>query len=104
MVSTEDFDSEGIGSIPIWAVINFTEGEYKNMSNLKSPCKDCQLRKVGCHSTCSDYIKYSKLCEEQAEIRRKAKRKSNLYRATPSAKVYCHSSKLLEQSAHKRRD
>ena len=74
------------------------------MSNLKSPCKDCQQRKVGCHSTCSDYIKYSIESDKQAEIRRKARIKSNLYRATSSAKVYGHSSKLLEQSAHKRRD
>lgn len=26
----------------------------------ESPCKDCDNRKLGCHSTCEDYIAFDK--------------------------------------------
>lgn len=26
----------------------------------KAPCRNCDKRKVGCHSTCPDYISYDK--------------------------------------------
>lgn len=36
--------------------INFSYG-YKYS---KSPCKDCEKRKLGCHDICTDYIEYKK--------------------------------------------
>ena len=32
---------------------------------MKSPCKGCKYRVLGCHSTCAAYIKYS--CSRKAE-------------------------------------
>lgn len=29
------------------------------MKKIYSPCKDCQRRAIGCHSTCEDYIEYT---------------------------------------------
>ena len=35
------------------------------------PCRDCSERKVGCHSTCENYISYDKAHkEEKARINR----------------------------------
>lgn len=28
------------------------------MGNPKSPCKNCEKRAVGCHSSCEDYISF----------------------------------------------
>ena len=36
-----------------------------NMGRVSSPCKDCQTRFVGCHSSCVKYIDY-----QQAQIAR----------------------------------
>ncbi len=30
----------------------------------ESPCKDCENRKLGCHSTCEDYIAFDKARKE----------------------------------------
>lgn len=42
---------------------------------LQPPCKDCEKRHVGCHSSCEDYKMYHdenvKLQEQRAEFRRK---------------------------------
>ena len=31
---------------------------------VKSPCLNCELREVGCHSTCEEYIIYSQKNED----------------------------------------
>ena len=36
--------------------INFSYS-YKSS---KSPCKDCDKRKLGCHGICNDYMEYKK--------------------------------------------
>lgn len=33
---------------------------------MKSPCKGCEFRAIGCHSTCAAYAKYS--CNRKKEI------------------------------------
>lgn len=38
------------------------------------PCKDCEFRTVGCHSTCDRYIGAKKDCEESNANSRFAKR------------------------------
>lgn len=35
----------------------------------KTPCKDCDRRQVGCHSTCPDYISFRKKRDELLEAR-----------------------------------
>lgn len=32
---------------------------------MKSPCKGCEYRVLGCHSTCAAYIKYSSSRKEE---------------------------------------
>lgn len=34
---------------------------------MKSPCKGCEYRVLGCHSTCAAYIKYSCSRKEERE-------------------------------------
>lgn len=36
---------------------------------MKSPCKGCEYRVIGCHSTCAAYIKYSCSRKEELETR-----------------------------------
>lgn len=36
---------------------------------MKSPCKDCEYRVLGCHSTCAAYIKYSSNRKKEIESR-----------------------------------
>lgn len=36
---------------------------------MKSPCKGCEYRVLGCHSTCAAYIKYSTIRKKEIEIR-----------------------------------
>lgn len=36
---------------------------------MKSPCKGCEYRVIGCHSTCAAYIKYSYSRKEELETR-----------------------------------
>lgn len=36
---------------------------------MKSPCKGCEYRVLGCHSTCAAYIKYSCNRKEERETR-----------------------------------
>lgn len=39
------------------------------LQNITPPCKDCENRKMGCHSTCKDYKEYKTLIEtEKAKI------------------------------------
>jgi len=41
---------------------------------LQSPCKDCQSRFVGCHSSCVKYIDYKQASiVKNAEVRQKKK-------------------------------
>ena len=34
------------------------------MSKPVSPCKDCERRQLGCHSTCADYIAFDRAKKE----------------------------------------
>lgn len=34
---------------------------------MKSPCKGCEYRAIGCHSTCAAYAKYSSNQKEEIE-------------------------------------
>lgn len=43
-------------------------GRSEWLLNMKAPCKDCEFRTIGCHSTCAAYIKYS--------LRRKAEKET----------------------------
>lgn len=36
---------------------------------MKSPCKGCEYRVLGCHSTCAAYIKYSTNRKKEIESR-----------------------------------
>ena len=36
---------------------------------MKSPCKGCEYRVIGCHSTCAAYIKYSNNRKEELGTR-----------------------------------
>lgn len=44
--------------------INFSYG-YKSR---KSPCKDCEKRKLGCHDICDDYIEYKKRAADMNDL------------------------------------
>lgn len=39
---------------------------------MKAPCKDCQNRRVGCHSECEKYISFSEERSRQLEEKYKA--------------------------------
>ena len=43
-----------------------------------SPCKDCQKRKVGCHSQCEDYLAFRSECD-YAKMQRHLEVKANEY-------------------------
>lgn len=36
---------------------------------MKSPCKGCEFRAIGCHSTCAAYTEYSRNRKEELETR-----------------------------------
>lgn len=36
---------------------------------MKSPCKDCEYRVLGCHSTCAAYIEYNTSRKKEIETR-----------------------------------
>lgn len=36
---------------------------------MKTPCKGCEFRAIGCHSTCAAYAKYSCSRKEEIETR-----------------------------------
>lgn len=38
-----------------------------DMDGKKSPCKGCDKREVGCHSTCEDYISFREAAEALRE-------------------------------------
>ena len=40
------------------------------------PCKDCEVREIGCHSRCSGYIKWKK---EMEEMNKKIKMEKEMY-------------------------
>lgn len=37
---------------------------------MKGPCKNCERRKLGCHTICPDYIKYRKSIDDASLKRR----------------------------------
>ena len=41
--------------------------ERRNGNPVKSPCKDCPNRQIGCHSKCEKYQEYARFCEEQRQ-------------------------------------
>lgn len=36
---------------------------------MMGPCKDCEYRNVGCHSTCEPYLEYKEQTEKAREAR-----------------------------------
>ena len=40
------------------------------MISLKTPCKNCELRTVGCHGKCVSYIMYKGKMDKQAKERK----------------------------------
>lgn len=44
----------------------------------KAPCKDCDRREIGCHSTCIDYISYRKIHEKNLRKKAVAKYKMSI--------------------------
>ena len=36
---------------------------------MKSPCKDCPDRLIGCHSECGRYLAYVEACEKVRQVR-----------------------------------
>lgn len=44
-----------------------------NQSRLVAPCRYCNDRKVGCHSTCELYIEYRKKLDEENALRNHSK-------------------------------
>lgn len=39
------------------------------MTRLIAPCKDCEERQIGCHSTCEKYLQYRALKDKQNKDR-----------------------------------
>ena len=61
------------------------------MRVLKSPCKDCTERALGCHANCSDYILFSNERRKINDERWKAKTMSRYekkYRDKESGKTF----------------
>lgn len=44
---------------------------------MKNPCYKCRKRKIGCHATCEEYIKFKELLDEHNTIMRKEKNAHN---------------------------
>lgn len=42
-----------------------------------SPCKDCEEREVGCHSTCEKYIEYKEIHEKETEAIKRERQKES---------------------------
>lgn len=38
---------------------------------MRGPCKNCDMRVIGCHSTCSDYIDYKNKLDAINEVKRR---------------------------------
>jgi len=38
------------------------------IKSVSSPCKDCLVRRPGCHSTCEDYFSYKEKLEEVKKV------------------------------------
>ncbi len=38
---------------------------------MKNPCKDCQMRRLNCHSTCEQYHAWKKQVDERREAGQK---------------------------------
>lgn len=47
------------------------------MSNIKSPCKNCSDRVLGCHGTCERYADFKLRIEEMAKNREDANARWN---------------------------
>lgn len=39
------------------------------LMKVNAPCKDCEKRQVGCHSTCEPYIKFAQERKEMNEAK-----------------------------------
>lgn len=52
----------------------------------KAPCKDCDMRELGCHGTCDKYITYRKAQDEILTIRHKNYVEKDNYFAHKEAK------------------
>lgn len=61
------------------------------------PCKDCEKRTLGCHSTCEDYIRFSK---ERREMLDKIREENRILRDNEVARFR---SKMWARRIMKRR-
>lgn len=65
---------------------------------MKNPCLNCPRRKIGCHSSCPDYGKYTKyLAKKKALIK-----KSRAYDDYIRIKKYAKITNDLKESVRKR--
>lgn len=48
------------------------------LGNGSAPCKDCEKRYLGCHSSCDDYISYRKDRDKFLKDRFEAREKDNI--------------------------
>ncbi len=54
---------------------NWNQYDHSQMS----PCKDCEDRHNGCHSTCEDYKVFRREIDKVNNLRNKAKSKESTY-------------------------
>jgi len=64
------------------------------MMSRVSPCLHCKKRKIGCHSTCAEYLEYSR----ERKMIQDERAKQNIYAQYQSAK----SVKIEKQTKNKR--
>ena len=38
---------------------------------MRGPCKNCEMRAINCHSTCSDYVDYKNKLDAINEVKRR---------------------------------
>jgi hypothetical protein len=51
------------------------------------PCKDCQKRKVGCHSTCKEYKEFSVANEARREAIKREKEIDHFFKSNASRRL-----------------
>lgn len=59
-----------------------------------SPCKDCPVRHVGCHSDCSKYIHYREEVDKENKIRREKEQMNRLV----GEDAYFHNGRRVKRS------
>ena len=67
------------------------------MSDAKAPCKNCDKREIGCHSSCRDYISY----KEKADALRE---KINFEKAKHYGSRYFSDKKTITRKLERNKD